>query len=57
MTTSIAQKVNERNAARQIKFGSPKLRDLLRQVSQNWIQIFTVPSATQMKGVLFVHPK
>lgn len=33
--TSVAQKINQRNAARQIKFGSPKLRDLLRQVNKN----------------------
>jgi len=31
MTTSIARKLNEKNAARKLKFGSPKLRDLLRQ--------------------------
>ncbi|KAJ6635560.1 RIP-like protein [Pseudolycoriella hygida] len=30
MTTSVAQKLNQRNAANKLKFGSPKLRDLLR---------------------------
>lgn len=35
MTTSVAQKVNARNAALKLKFGSPKLRDLLRQVNES----------------------
>lgn len=38
--TSIDQKLKAKKAAHQIKFGSPKLRDLLREVCINFHFLF-----------------
>ncbi|KAG4070222.1 hypothetical protein HA402_003912 [Bradysia odoriphaga] len=43
-TTSIAQKIKERNTARQLRFGSPKLRDHLRQKCRSRIKESRVTS-------------